>query len=1195
MEEERIKQLKSETEGLYTNQPEYEKRAPTQSPNLSTEYNLKSGARTSQDIGLSSNENILKNFRDIITQNPGFRPDNNQNMLHTAPNEGDKLFKPNVTRTKPNDVNLDEESINFNQKWVQELIKSMNEVNARNAKLEIEKSLLIAQLQKDNEKESILEAIAKVSQGLAGFIESFTIFYQELIERKVFEDAMGTNTEEDVIQDILTNGETKLEKLRNLIDQLLFRAQQSPEDQEHYEAVIRDIHEKNFELQAILKEKTKDIQELVNYSESLRSRIHDLESEKSELMRSRGRSSEPIVFKGGADENDRMVQVFELLDGTLEVTLTQEEVKNLSVNQKFTELRNIIAQHEDLKQHYRSLQEENEYLEVTLESITNKLKAQQAEIDFLNRQIDNTRLEFSEFLKMDELQQFEKFKKENDALKASNESLARENAELRNMMQRLSADLSTLQGFSKIQREGTNNEVISEVKVLIENNRQISDKVVELTRSLEDKNAELKRLEREKKELSLNNQELTRKAENLQEFIEKMKSEADNRDKTINDLIQQVSTLIQTNESLKERLRVGKDPKAVTQMQGGDVRASLESNKEVIDRGQRLKRKIRGLADLLQLAYDEEDHEEVILKSIELELKSLQSNYEKLKKLTSRIVSDQGTDWLELNAKLAIHGIQIPKEQVASKMKSPESNRSAAIQTETPYTEKLNEKEELFDELSMLNNLKLESTLSDKLRLVEKLKEVFLKYFKRSNSSIVAGLEAVFEAIAELKGKLFTSERMLESATKHQGMEFGALNPEYSKNLVNFSKSKQQSRAGNLTPLSSHTNEAFEKDSEASKPGVGQSDTLYERIMAAIDDELGLLRNDKSNTMIKAASTLEKLKELIYNLRGGKATEKKNAEIAEEVKTPERSVEGFQVRKVAGAGAERYHEYDMNTNKQESQIKYDETSPQTRFHTEQSDPNTTPHPRKLSSHETYQVDGEVKYSSNKSLSLQKALQAHRAFLPDIHEEEASSIDIKANPPSRDQKYSSLQKSPTSDHETSTPIKNGRSSTSNQPENSLPEKPVITDENTLIDQRNLTTGETSLIGALRTTANLASLDGLRQSAAAETLSPSYSIDNLPASQLNSAKNAEKVYDKFFSAREKNVSNLRESQEAMRLKPEILKKNLPSSRMNREFMGRGLNTDLPEVLARKNTNDQALKEINKMKKKIRGNKIYISIGI
>lgn len=239
---------------------------------------------------------------------------------------------------------------------------------------------------------------------------------------------------------------------------------------------------------------------------------------------------------------------------------------------RIAELTHIARENHALREECRNLREERDQLQVTLESVTNKLRAQQGEIDYLNRQIDVMRTEVAEFL--DDISNSEnlksenvKLKKEFEALRAENERVQQESQRGTECMEQLKSKNTELvksvseleDGKVKLQKEvqalnSQLSEKLGEVEALDRKNKDFASKNEELVKILEQEREELQQKEENIFDLHHEIEELRSEFERASLLLERERNESHKKERNLNDLIQQVSQLIQKNDNLNEQL-----------------------------------------------------------------------------------------------------------------------------------------------------------------------------------------------------------------------------------------------------------------------------------------------------------------------------------------------------------------------------------------------------------------------------------------------------------------------------------------------------------------------------------------------------------------------------------------------------------------------------------------------------------------
>lgn len=821
-----------------------------------------------------------------------------------------------------------EQELEATKQQLHQSIVSWNEINAEKARLEIEKGLLQAQIGKDNESASLLEAIGKVSTRLANFYRGFNTFYEELFEQKTEYVTEEANPEYDILHDILASGEEKIRRLREAFEKLILRAQGSRpnlEGSEGQEANSSMLKAQNMqlasevnELRDLLQRRNEEIRGLNFYVSNFTKKLKDLEKERNDLTAQlRGRGGEERLHGGSTEDNTKVLQVFELLDGTLEVILSQEEMRNLTVHEKFTEIQSVVKQYEDLKQAFRGVQEEKECLEVTLSSVTNKLKAQQSEIEFLNRQIDNMRAEFAEFIKMDELKHMDRLKQENDSLKKQIGPLVQENVELKRKIEALTKEMQILLGISKAENHKESGLVESDIQKLrssLQWNIQGPSVVTE------DKNREIEKYEQRNKELLLKIEDLSAYSEDLGLLIATLKEEARQRDGAIDELIQQMSALINLNEELSQRLQQERGRSSANSLFDSkhfiaDLQKKIESfGKKPIDaesraledrimvRGERIgvqkasspsRKTKQNLERLLQALYikpPEEYEEEDVFEAVELGLKKNRDNFDRLRVLVQRMLSPNESDWAQVEKELRKLGINVPKENRlregpgSSGKGLEEENKKLNLQLET-MTNHVNNKEsmisqlmeqlrstaDLFGALTALDQEEFGSSLDESVGKVRRLKEIFSTHLKEPHACLVKSIDALLKERVDQNEKINELEKKTEEAEKVR--EAVRAQVDRTDNIMAKSESKDRdsSRLG-LRKDEHFTEEgAYNEESALQSSRLGQTQKLGNAIEARIDEELNYLKSSKLATAEKIIDVLQNLKSLAGSL--GKTTE----------------------------------------------------------------------------------------------------------------------------------------------------------------------------------------------------------------------------------------------------------------------------------------------------------------------------------
>lgn len=475
----------------------------------------------------------------------------------------------------------------------QELINAQNELER--AKIALEESgnpVMSLQIKKLELTRADNRALQKMSHGndeksvetdeVEAFIELFNVVFQELVNID-FREFLETHEDPLTTQVLEFPLEVKLARIKSVIlrffemrdrlnvilterDALLSKLETTMPD------TARTSHstdQSKTQLLFELNEATAALDQKQEELKEMREIIKGVEYERDTLYQ----QLEELRAAGGKI-SPRNTQAFDWLDGMLEPLFTEEEIRSMSTHQKVEEVHKIIREYQSLREHFGELNEEKGLLQVTLDSVTNKLRAQQSEIDYLNRQIDVMRNEVASFLKMDEFKSVEKMKTENAKLKQENEALKVENEQLKNELSQEKLELKVLRNEKKEliktieERANAIERLEKEFKVI---NANLSEKINEIDtigkqlKELKQKHEETTKLlenEREgsrKKDLDLREtqrqlHEFSSQFEKASLLLEQERNENSKKERNLNDLIQQVSQLLEKNEKMNDQL-----------------------------------------------------------------------------------------------------------------------------------------------------------------------------------------------------------------------------------------------------------------------------------------------------------------------------------------------------------------------------------------------------------------------------------------------------------------------------------------------------------------------------------------------------------------------------------------------------------------------------------------------------------------
>lgn len=507
------------------------------------------------------------------------------------------------------------------------------------------------QIETESPKKQENAAEKESSAAVENFIARFNTVFQELAKTdyRVF---LEVDEDPAKVQLLESPPEAKLARVRSVIfkffelrnqfnlsinerDELIKRLNMaraeaannqrlSPSGSEGKNQLLFELNEAT----AALEQRQEEIKEMTAY-------IKQLEYERNALYRRL--DEQKLASKGQA-------QVFDMLDGTLQIAFTSEETRSMTVDQKLIEMQNIVRSYQGLREECRDLAEERDYLQVTLDSVTNKLKAQQSEIEFLNRQIDVMRNEVAALVKMDEFKSAEKMKSENIRLKQELEALRAEKEKFEKETSQDKANLEAAKAENKqiskdlAEVEEAREKLLKELKALSAQvgektteiealQKQVKDAKVqceELARLLEFEREENRRKEHDLVELSHQVNEIASKMEKTNMLLEHERNESSKKERNLNDLIQQVSQLIQKNEKAnelvlqeKEKTRKAEEALQEQQKKNNQLQNRVETLTEQLDEEkQRRKDQDRLIAEMRrELGYSAQDFERVKVQS----------------------------------------------------------------------------------------------------------------------------------------------------------------------------------------------------------------------------------------------------------------------------------------------------------------------------------------------------------------------------------------------------------------------------------------------------------------------------------------------------------------------------------------------------------------------------------------------------
>lgn len=548
--------------------------------------------------------------------------------------------------------------INHLRKALEESENHCNQLQGKIIQLEHEKNELLKQFSANQNVNNIQEfqnrvsGIEKEGQELGRFATLFNNAFQELLKQnyseflEVGEDHTKLRLTEIPLEhklkrmtdciyrafEIKDRWNGLLTERNDLQRNLQAALSANASNQTWTQANDQSRNQLSFELKgaiASLEQKQERMKEMGHYIKELEAKISELEYEREDLS------------KVTNEKNSQVAEIVDMLDFSLEIVFGHEETQLLSVEQKLMEIQNIVKSYQSLKIECRDLYEEKDFLQVTLDSVTNKLKAQQSEIDFLNRQIDIMRTEVASLIKMDEFKNIEKMKNENMKLKQEIENLKRDMSKLENDVQyeknsneNLKNQVSEL-NHTVEDLEDTKLKLQKEIKTLSlqvseltsDNNniqKQFQDsqfKYEEMTRVLEYERGEMKYRESEVAELQQQNTDLTSRTDKLNSLLEHERDESQKKERNLNDLIQQVSQLIQKNEKANDQLLLEKDR----------LRKIEDSIAEYQRRNMQLSEQIESLNGQLEGEKRKNAQKDNSLADLKKELDTASHEYEKIK------------------------------------------------------------------------------------------------------------------------------------------------------------------------------------------------------------------------------------------------------------------------------------------------------------------------------------------------------------------------------------------------------------------------------------------------------------------------------------------------------------------------------------------------------------------------------------
>lgn len=475
---------------------------------------------------------------------------------------------------------------------IEELENLIAQLRAKIQRLENEKHELVKQLSTVNSEDFRKKLNSSTEQNsvkLESFVVAFNSTFQDFLSQD-FKELLeiGEEVSDDQLMDAPLDKkldwiktiiirqiesreryETMLAEKDEIIRKLNMNAMENAKNskrsqQQNDQSKSQLLYELN-ETSTALDQKQEQIKEMEGYIKQLEHERNSLYRKIEDQQRQAARSN---------NSPSQTTQVFDMLDGTLEIAFTAEETRSMTLDQKFIEVQNIVKNYQELKVECRELTEERDYLQVTLDSVTNKLKAQQSEIEFLNRQIDVMRKEVAAFIKMDDFKNTEKmkadnkkFKQEIEALKTEKDRLEKEASQEKASLETLREDLKKLKSNLE-EAEDAKGKAQKDIKVLNENlkekaleiealqrqNKDFKHQLEEITRLLEHERDCVRKKDQDVNEISHQFADLSSKFEKLNIMLEHEQNESQKKERNLNDLIQQVSQLIQKNEKINEQL-----------------------------------------------------------------------------------------------------------------------------------------------------------------------------------------------------------------------------------------------------------------------------------------------------------------------------------------------------------------------------------------------------------------------------------------------------------------------------------------------------------------------------------------------------------------------------------------------------------------------------------------------------------------
>lgn len=655
--EERLEECLNENQGLKRKLFELE------SERLSDEQDVHKTERASEIVNLQAIIEQLTQERDELQRELKSYEEEEELVSqeveqHRKTMEETQLFVVNFKRSCEEQINhVQDEKIQLSKELdamksqLEDMKVTLENSESLAEQFKFEKLELIKLFTAKNENnmddiQTKINAIESEGSKLGDFVAAFNTAFQDFLEKdpKEFADIGEESNETKATEYTL---EDKLGKIRILVlryfelkerldalisekDELLKRLDEYlPENAGNAGRIYENDNSKNqliFELNetnAALEQQQEQIKELTNY-------VQQLEHEKKLLC-----SKLEVQGQSGmmTPQNSR---IFELLDGTLEIVFTAEESRAMTLEQKLFEVQSMIRGYQELKDECYQLAEEKSLLNVTLDSVTNKLKAQQSEIEFLNKQIDVMRKEVAALINMDEFKSGEKLKAENRKLKETNESLKANNEKLEKELVEGKSSLETLktenQAFSKKLEElqetyeksqkeiktlsSSLSEKVSEIESLQQQNRDLKAQNEEIKLHLDSEREECDRKEEELIELSHQLSELSGRFENVNMLLEHERNESYKKERNLNDLIQQVSQLIQKNEKVNEQL--------LHEKERGDKHeeAALESQQKIVQ----LTERIEELKRQLEEKRDKSQEQELLIAELRSDLEDALQN-----------------------------------------------------------------------------------------------------------------------------------------------------------------------------------------------------------------------------------------------------------------------------------------------------------------------------------------------------------------------------------------------------------------------------------------------------------------------------------------------------------------------------------------------------------------------------------------